>query len=146
MTYLTDKILKSFKFYSTTPDKIIKIIKSFSNNKSSGPNSLPTPILKNRASVLSFPISYLVNRSLATVEFLKLCRIAKVLTLLKKGDPLDCSNNRSISILSTFSKIFEKCFFKRLYSFLEKNNLIFKRQFGFRSGYSSNNKIANLIK
>ena len=42
------------------------------------------------------------------------------------------------------SKIFEKCVYKRVYSFLEKNNLIFKRQFGFRSGYSSNHTIVNL--
>ena len=47
MTYLNDK---SFYFSPTTPDeiiKIIKIIKSFSNNNSSGPSSVPTPILKN---------------------------------------------------------------------------------------------------
>ena len=43
------------------------------------------------------------------------------------------------------SKIFEKCVYKRVYSFLEKNNLIFKRQFGFRSGYSSNHTIVNLV-
>ena len=36
--------------------------------------------------------------------------------------------------------------FKRVYSFLEKSNLIFKRQFGFRSGYSSNHTIVNLVK
>ena len=39
-------------------DEIVKIIKSFSNNKSAGPSSLPTPIMKNYADVLSFPISY----------------------------------------------------------------------------------------
>ena len=33
MTYLNDKILKSFFFYPTTPDETIKIIKSFFNNK-----------------------------------------------------------------------------------------------------------------
>ena len=69
MTYLNDKILKSFFFYpwiSTTPDEIIKIIKTFSNNKSAGPNSLPTPILKNCADALSFTISYLVNLSFTT--------------------------------------------------------------------------------
>ena len=65
MTYLKDKTLKSFYFYPTTHDEIIKIIKCFSNSKSSGPNSLPTPILKNCADVLSFPISYLVNLSFA---------------------------------------------------------------------------------
>ena len=118
MTYLNDKILKSFFFYSTTPDEIIKIIKSFSNNKSAGPNSLPTPILKNCADVLSFPISYLVNLSFTTREFPNLCKIAKAIPLFKKGDPLDCSSYRPISLLSTFSKIFEKWVYKRVYSFL----------------------------
>ena len=144
MTYLNDKILKSFFFYPATPDEIIKIIKSFSNNKSAGPNSLPTPILKNCADVLSFPISYLVNLSFTTREFPNLCKIAKVIPLFKKGDPLDCSNYRPISLLCTFSKIFEKWVYKRVYSFLYKNNLIFKLQFGFRSGYSSNHTIVNL--
>ena len=118
MTYLNDKLLKSFYFYPTTPDKIIKIIKSFSNNKSPGPNSLPTPILKNCADALSFPISYLVNISFTTGEFPKFCRIAKAISLFKKGNPLDCSNYRPITLPSTFSKTFEKCVYKCVYSFL----------------------------
>ena len=144
MKYVNDKILKSFYFYPTTSDEIIKIIKSFSNNKSTGPNTLPTPILKNCTNVLSFPISHLVDLSFTTGEFLNLRKIAKVISLFKKGDPLDCSNYRPISLLSTFSKIFEKCVYKRVYSYLEKNNLIFKRQFVFRSDYSSNHTIVNL--
>ena len=52
---------------------------------------------------------------------------------------------RPTSFLSTFSKIFEKCVYKRVYSFLWKNSLIFKRQFGFRSDYTSNNTIVNLV-
>ena len=69
-------------------DEIVKIIKSFSNNKSAGPNSLPTPILKNCADVLSFPISYLVNLSFTTGKFPNLCKIAKVIPLFKKVIPL----------------------------------------------------------
>ena len=45
MTYLNDKILKSFYFYPTTLDEIIKIIKP------SGLNSLATAILKNCADI-----------------------------------------------------------------------------------------------
>ena len=68
--------------------------------------------------------SYLVNLSFTIGEFPSLCKIATVIPLFKKGDPFDCSNYRPISLLSTFSKIFEKCVYKRVYSFLEKNNLI----------------------
>ena len=49
-----------------------------------------------------------------------------------------------MTLLSAFSKIFEKYVYKRVYSFLEKNNLIFKRQFGFKSGSSPNHTIVNL--
>ena len=94
---------------------------------------------------MSFPISYLVNLSFTTGEFQNICEIEKVIPLFIKGDPLYCSNYRPISLLSTFSKIFEKCVYKRVYSFLEKKNPIFKRQFGFRSGYSSNHTIVNIV-
>ena len=107
-------------FYPITPDKIIKLINSFSNNKSAGPDSLPTPILKNCADVLSFPISYLVNLSFTTGEFPNLCKIAKVIPLFKKGDPLDCSNYRPIYSLSTFSKILENLFTSLFTLFLRK--------------------------
>ena len=50
-----------------------------------------------------------------------------------------------MSLLFTFSKIFENNVHKRVHSFLEKNNFIFKRQFDFRSGYSSHHTIVNLV-
>ena len=77
--------------------------------------------------------------------FPNLCKIAKVIPSFEKGDPLDCSNYRPISLLPTVSKIFEKYVYNRVYSFLEKNNLIFKRQFSFRSCYSSHHTIVNLV-
>ena len=87
----------------------------------------------------------MVNLSYATGEFPKLCKIAKVIPLFKKGDPFDCSNYGPVSLLSTFSKVFEECVYKRVYPFLKKNNPIFKCQFGFRSGYSSNQTMVNLV-
>ena len=77
MTYLNHKILKSFFFYPRIPDEIIKVVKSFFNNKPASPNSLSTPILNNCADVLSFPISYLVNLSYKNGEFPNLCKTAK---------------------------------------------------------------------
>ena len=130
MTYLNDKILKlkSFFFYLTTPDEIIKIIKSFSNNKSAGPNSLPTPILKNCADVLSFPISYLVNLSFTTGKFPNLCKIAKVIPLFKKVIPLIVLiidlypySPHSVKYLkNVFTSVFT-LFFRKIILFLSDN-------------------------
>ena len=96
-------------------------------------------------SVLSFPISSLGNLSFTTGEFSTLCKIAKIIPLFQRGDPLDCSSYKPVSLLSTFSEIFEKCVCKRFYSFPKKNNLNFMGQFSFKSRYSSNLIIINLI-
>ena len=42
------------------------------------------------------------------------------------------------------SKFFEKAIYSRIYSFLVKNDLIFKKQFGFRSNYSTNHALLSI--
>ena len=51
-----------------------------------------------------------------------------------------CVNYRPISLLSIFSKLFEKLTYTRMYSFLNNNNLIYEKQFGFRA-YSVNHAL-----
>ena len=64
--------------------------------------------------------------------------------VFKKGDPNICSNFRPISLLSIFIKVFEKCVYHRIYKFLSKHEVIYERQFGFRSGYSINYALISL--
>ena len=40
-------------------------------------------------------------------------------------------------MLPVFSKIFEKVIYTRMYAYLTDNNLIYNRQFGFRSKHST---------
>ena len=65
--------------------------------------------------------------------------------LFKKGNPLGCSNCRLILFSPHTAKYLKNMFYKSVYSFVEKNNLIFKHRFGFRSGYSSNHKNVHLL-
>ncbi len=46
-------------------------------------------------------------------------------------------NYRPVSILSCINKIFAKIMKNRLTSYLEKNKILYKYQFGFRKGYST---------
>lgn len=47
--------------------------------------------------------------------------------------------------LSDLSQVFEKLIFKLLSSYIEKHNILFQYQFGFRKGHSTSQAINELI-
>ena len=49
-----------------------------------------------------------------------------------------------ISLLSNIEKILEKLMYKRLYTFLNENNVIYNLQFGFRQQYSTSHALINI--
>jgi hypothetical protein len=53
---------------------------------------------------------------------------------MKKGDKTNMSNYRSVSLLTTFSKLLEKVIHIRLSHYLRNNNILVSEQFGFRKG------------
>ena len=68
--------------------------------------------------------------------FPSLLKTAKVIPIHKSGSRTDVHNYRPISLLSAFSKIFEKIMHKRITNFLESNGTLFEYQYGFRMGRS----------
>ena len=73
-----------------------------------------------------------------------LLKTAKVVPVSKKDSNLDCSNFRPISLLSNIEKILEKIMYKRLYTFLNNNNIIYNLQFGFRQQYYTSHALINI--
>lgn len=62
---------------------------------------------------------------------------ARVIPLFKSGDKMEVNNYRPISILQVMSKILEKLLISRLTGFLNQNDVLYKHQFGFRTGSST---------
>ena len=56
-------------------------------------------------------------------------------------DPFNC---RPISTLSALTQIFKKLFCKQLVNYLEKHEILYKFQFGFRKGHSTSQAIAEI--
>ena len=71
-------------------------------------------------------------------------KTAKVVPVFKEDSKLDCSNYRLISLLSNVEKILENLMCKRLYTFLNNNNVIYNFQFGFRQQYSTSHALINI--
>ena len=89
-------------------------------------------------------LALLVNQSFQTGIFPDKLKIAKVITLFKKGNPELPSNYRPISLLPIFSKIFEKLMYRRLYRFLEIHDVLFSLQFGFQENHSIDHALVSL--
>ena len=72
-------------------------------------------------------------------------KISKVRPLFKKGDPSEFSNYRPISLLPSFSKIFEYVIFYQLIDYMCEKNLLTIEQFDFRRGHSTELAATHLV-
>ena len=70
------------------------------NGKASGPNSIPTTVLKHLNSEISGVLANLFNLSFSTGIFPIILKTSSVLPLFKKGSKLDCGNYRPMSLFS----------------------------------------------
>ena len=91
------------------------IIHLLNTAKVSGPYSIPVKLLKLLDNHISYPLSVLINDSFITGIFPSKLKISKVTPLHKKGSNLDPNNYRPISLLSVFSKIYEKVMYAKIY-------------------------------
>ena len=65
---------------------------------------------------------------------------------LYKGKDMDLViNYRPISLLITLSKVLEKLIYSRVCKFLEKHELLYSSQYGFRPKHSCEDAISELI-
>ena len=142
--HLNKNTTQSFLISPTNPQEIIEIINALDENKSSGPCSIPTTLLKLAKDELSIPLSEICNRSFEEGIFPEQNKIAKVIPSHKKGPTDDVNNYRPISLLSVFSKIMEKLMATRLNNYLELHDIIYPNQFGFRAGYSTSHSLISI--
>ena len=84
------------------------------------------------------------NQSLLQGIFPETFKVSKVTPIDKGGEEMDPFNYRPISTLSALSQIFEKLICKQLVNYLEKHEILYKFQFGFRKGYSTSQAIAEI--
>ena len=108
LDYLMKRNSSSFFIKPITYIEIEEIIYSFRNGKSTGPYSIPVKLLKILSPYISQPLAIIFNASITLGVFPDKLKYAKVIPIHKKGSPSNPSNYRPISLLSVFSKIFEK--------------------------------------
>ena len=126
-----------FKFTYVSKISIEKELKSLKRGKSAGHDDIPPGMLKDAASELAKPLSYIINLSLQTGVVPTEWKIAKVTPIHKGGQSSSPDNYRPISVLPILSKILERAAQKQLSEYLETNNLLSSNQYGYRKRRST---------
>ena len=144
LDYLSNRMCNSLFLTPVTLVEVNDLINILNPSKSVGPNSIPIKLLKIIGSSVSPFLALLVNQSFQSGIFPDKLKIAKVISLFKKGNPELPSNYRPISLLPIFSKIFEKLMYRRLYRFLEIHKVLYSLQFGFQENHSIDHALVSL--
>ena len=130
---------------SVTEEELKRAFFSLKPNKTRGYDNINVNVVKKIYEELKTPLMRIFNLLLSTRIFPDKLKIAKVSPIFKNGKKDFLTNYRSISVLPCFSKILECIMYDRLYSYLTENKILFKKQFGFRSGHSTDHAFLELI-
>lgn len=76
-------------------------------------------------------LTRLINKCLDEKHFPHVLKVGEVTPIHKNGDKTIAKNYRPIQKPGIFVKIFEKVLYLKINNFLEHNNIISKKQFGF---------------
>ena len=77
--------------------------------------------------------------------FLEELKIARVTPVYKADDVNEIGNYRPISIQPCFSEILERLMYNWLFKYLTANKILYRKQFGFQKGHSTEHAIVQLI-
>ena len=119
-------------------------LKTLNLRKSIDPNSIPTKLLKKYPQAISIPISKIINQSFVSGIFPEPLKLASLIPIFKKADPLECTNYKPISLTLNIGKILEKFVHKRLVFFLDQNEILCNNQYGSRNNNSATHPLIDI--
>jgi hypothetical protein len=122
--------------------ELLKLITELNPTKLYGLDNIHLEIIRDVASIVSEPLIYIYSLSLNSGIVPDALKVAKVIPVYKKGEANLTTNCSPISLLRVFNKILERMMYNRLHSYFNKQNILYKRQFGFRKKTFNSNGLS----
>lgn len=135
---------RSMFLFPTSVNEVRNTIMELKNKKSPGIDGIRAETLKQIVDYITEPITHIINLCFKNGECPSVFKVSVVKPIYKKGDKLEPTNYRPISLITNFTKIFEKILKTRINSFVNKFKLISTNQYGFREKKSTSDAIACL--
>ena len=110
-----------------------------------GLDYISNKLIKLSAHALLKPLHHLYNLAATEGRFPSALKVARVIYLYKGGKKQEVGNWRPISLLSCVGKLFEKIINKKVMDHMDRGELWFRDQYGFREGHSTSDAILKLV-
>ena len=135
---------KKFDFDFITSEVLRTEINDLDHTKKGTFNNIPSSILKLTSIECSDHLSSVWNEEIiGQNKFPDNLKLADVTPVYKKSNPTLAKNYRSVSVLPTVSKIFERIMQKQMSSYIDK--LLSPFLCGYRKNFSTQSCIINMI-
>lgn len=115
--------------------EILQAAKRLKNKLTSGPDNIPSFLVKDCIGAFAKPLCTIFNLIMNTTVFPSQWKESKVCPIFKSGDKHNISNYRPISILSNFAKLLEIILYSKIYPTVR--NTLSCNQHGFLDRRSS---------
>ena len=119
-------------------------IKRLNSKKAGKSDCIATKFIKISAEAICPTLTKIFNRCISEGIFPKSLKQAELIPIYKKGDILQKSNHRPISLLPPFSKLLERHIHTEITKFINKYQLMHQFQYGFRQNSSTEQAITQL--
>jgi len=120
---------------------VTKLLKNQNIHKATGPDSIPSFILKSAADQLAPILTDIFQTSIDTGEVPQDWRDANIVPLFKKDERHLASNYRPVSLTSITCKILEHIVHSNIMDHLDKNKILTNAQHGFRKKRSCESQL-----
>ena len=134
--YLKNSVSNSIFLDPPQPMEIFNTINSLNLNKACGHDNISPYFLRLGNEVLAPILSQLLVHVFDLGYFPQIFKTAKVVPVFKTGSKDLVNNYRPISLLPHLSKVLEKLIKSRFLKFLDKHNVLYNYQYGFRNKHS----------
>ena len=88
-----------------------------------------TNIVKLSAKEISEPLTHIFNLTFSTGVIPDDLNVPLITPIFKGNDAMKCENYQPISVLVCFSKLLERLMINRLTKFINKNNILSRKQY-----------------
>ena len=127
------------------PDETKTIINNLDIKKASDIFDITPKLLKTASDKIIEPLTFLFSETIKKGGITQKLKMAVVYPIRKKESKMKVSSCRPISISPLVRKIFKKLIHEHLMGLFNKHEIIYKHQFGFQRGKSTEHAVRNLL-